>query len=207
MKRGESYIKSPEWLKNKKATINPQNENDDNCFQYAITVALNHQNTVRDLQGISKNKPFINQYNWKRIEIPTEQKDWKKFEQNNKTIALNILFVPYNTKTIRLAYKSEYNNERENQIILLMIRDNKKQHFLALKCEHIFYGRKQCNRAVISLSRLLRGITSNHHGDFYCLNCLYHLCSTENRLKEHVSKKVKNTIAVLQKCLSGLKTY
>ena len=126
MKRGESYIKSPEWLKNKKATINPQNENDDNCFQYAITVALNHQSTVRDLQGISKNKPFINQYNWKRIEIPTEQKDWKKFEQNNKTIALNILFVPYNTKTIRLAYKSEYNNERENQIILLMIRDNKK---------------------------------------------------------------------------------
>ena len=126
MKRGESYIKSPEWLKNKKATINPQNENDDNCFQYAITVALNHQNIVRDLQGISKNKPFINQYNWKRIEIPTEQKDWKKFEQNNKTIALNILFVPYSTKTIRLAYKSEYNNERENQGILLMIRDNKK---------------------------------------------------------------------------------
>ena len=126
MKRGESYIKSPEWLKNKKATINPQNENDDNCFQYAITVALNHQNVVRDLQGISKNKPFINQYNWKRIEIPTEQKDWKKFEQNNKTIALNILFVPYSTKTIRLAYKSEYNNERENQVILLMVRDNKK---------------------------------------------------------------------------------
>ena len=126
MKRGESYIKSPEWLKNKKATINTQNENDDNCFQYAITVALNHQNIVRDLQGISKNKPFINQYNWKRIEIPTEQKDWKKFEQNNKTIALNILFVPYSTKTIRLAYKSEYNNERENQVILLMVRDNKK---------------------------------------------------------------------------------
>ena len=113
MKRGESYIKSPEWLKNKKATINTQNENDDNCFQYAITVALNHQNIVRDLQGISKNEPLINQYNWKRIEIPTEQKDWKKFEQNDKTIALNVLFVPYNTKTIRLAYKSEYNNERQ----------------------------------------------------------------------------------------------
>ena len=126
MKRGESYIKSPEWLKNKKATINPQNENDDNCFQYAITVALNYQNIGRDSQRISKNKPFINQYNWKRIEFPTEQKDCKKFEQNNKTIALNILFVPYNTKTIRLAYKSEYNNERENQGILLMIRDNKK---------------------------------------------------------------------------------
>ena len=43
LKRNGSYIDSPEWLKNKKATINPQN-NDDNCLQYALTVALNHQN-------------------------------------------------------------------------------------------------------------------------------------------------------------------
>ena len=32
------YIDSPEWLKNKKSAINPKN-NDDNCFQYALTVA------------------------------------------------------------------------------------------------------------------------------------------------------------------------
>ena len=38
LKRGGSYIDSPEWLKNKKVTINPKN-NDDNCFQYALTVA------------------------------------------------------------------------------------------------------------------------------------------------------------------------
>ena len=36
--RGGSYIDSPKWLKNKKATINPKS-NDDKCFQYAITVA------------------------------------------------------------------------------------------------------------------------------------------------------------------------
>ena len=40
--RGESYIDSSEWLKNKKATINPKN-NHDECFQYATTAALNHQ--------------------------------------------------------------------------------------------------------------------------------------------------------------------
>ena len=40
--RGESYIDSSEWLKNKKATIIPKN-NHDECFQYATTVALNHQ--------------------------------------------------------------------------------------------------------------------------------------------------------------------
>ena len=45
--------------------------------------------------------------------------DWKKFEQNNKTLALNILFVLHNTKTIRLAYKSKYKCKRENQVLLL----------------------------------------------------------------------------------------
>ena len=38
----------------------------------------------------------------------------KKFEQNNKTIALNIFFVPYNTKQIRPAYISKYNYKRDN---------------------------------------------------------------------------------------------
>ena len=35
-----------------------------------------------------------------------------------------------------------------------------------------------------SLSVLLRGITSNHNGDFHCLNC-FHSCRTEKKLKKH----------------------
>ena len=42
LSRGGSYIDSPKWIENKKATINPKN-NDDKCFQYALTVALNHE--------------------------------------------------------------------------------------------------------------------------------------------------------------------
>ena len=38
--------------------------------------------------------------------------------------------------------------------------------------------------AVKKLSTLLRGITSKHHGDFYCLNCLHSL-RAENKLKSH----------------------
>ena len=38
--RGGSYIHSPKWLKNKKSTINPKN-NDYKCFQYAVTLPLN----------------------------------------------------------------------------------------------------------------------------------------------------------------------
>ena len=52
-RKGSSYIDSPKWLKNKKATINPKN-NDNNCFQYALTVALNYQNIEKEPQRISK---------------------------------------------------------------------------------------------------------------------------------------------------------
>ena len=57
LKRSRSYIDSPKWLKNKKVTINP--ENDDNCIQYASTVALNHQNIGKNPQRILRIKPFI----------------------------------------------------------------------------------------------------------------------------------------------------
>ena len=49
-------------------------------------------------------KSFINQYNWKEINVLSHKKYWKKFESNNKSIALNILYVPYNTKKIRHEY-------------------------------------------------------------------------------------------------------
>ena len=32
LKRGKSYIKSPEWISSKKATINPKNTKDNKCF-------------------------------------------------------------------------------------------------------------------------------------------------------------------------------
>ena len=100
-----SYIDSPKWLKNKKVTINPQNEKDDRCFQHAVTVALNYEKIKKDPQRISNIKPFIDQYNWKEIDFPSHSKDWKKFESSNKTVALNILYVPHNTEKIRHAYK------------------------------------------------------------------------------------------------------
>ena len=51
--RGGSYIDSPKWLKNKNATINPKN-NDDKCFQYALTVALNYEQIKKILKQYQK---------------------------------------------------------------------------------------------------------------------------------------------------------
>ena len=65
-------------------------------------------------QRTSKIKPFIDQYNWKEIDFLLHRKNWKKFDSNNKSIALNILYVSHNTKEIRHAYKSKYNLNCEN---------------------------------------------------------------------------------------------
>ena len=64
-----------------------------------------------------------------------------------------------------------------------MISDGQKWHYLVVK----------------NLSRLLRGITSNHKEDFYCLNC-FHSYRTENKLEAH-KKYVKTMIIVMYKCL------
>ena len=47
LKRGRSYIKMPEWLENKKAIINPKNENDDECFQWSPICVLNYNEIMK----------------------------------------------------------------------------------------------------------------------------------------------------------------
>ena len=164
--RGGSYIDSPKWLKDKKSTIN-QKTNDHKYFQYAVTLVLNLDEINDHPERISRIKPFIEEYNWKDIDLPSTSKDWKKFELNNET-ALNILYVPHNTKKIEIAYKSKDNLTREKQVILLMISNGENWHYLTVK----------------NLSRLHRGITSNHDEDFYCLNC-FHSYRTKNKLEAH----------------------
>ena len=125
MKRGSSYIKSPEWIKNKGAAINPQNTKDNYCFKYAITIALNHQEINHHPERISNLIPFISKYNWDVIDFLTRENERKTSERKNRNIALNILSVPYNKEDIVTQYKSRYNYKSKNQVILLMITDNK----------------------------------------------------------------------------------
>ena len=86
---GGSYIDSLDRVKKKKATVNPINKKDNKYFQYAVTVALNHEEIKKDLQRIKKIKPFINRYNCEGINIPSEKDDWR----NNVTIAVNVLYA------------------------------------------------------------------------------------------------------------------
>ena len=155
IKRGSSYIDSPDQKKKRKATINPKNTN-DKCFQYAVAVALNYEEIKLNPERVSNIKLFINKYNWKGINCPSKINEWKTF---NPTIALNFLYIK--EKEVCLAYILKINLNWDKQIILFMIPNKEKEgsHYLAIK----------------KLSTLLRGITSKDHGNFYCLNCLHYL--------------------------------
>ena len=93
----------------------------------------------------------------------------KKFELSNMSIVLNVLYVPEGEKTIRHAYKSKHNLTGENQVILLMIGDGEKWHYLTVR----------------SFSALLKGITSKHKDDSYCLNC-FHSFASKQSLQKHM---------------------
>ena len=118
---------SHNWIVNKKATINPKNERDNKCFQCSIISGLNYNKIKeKELKKILKFKGV-------NTDFSSYQRDWKEFEQNNTSIALNILFVSYNSEEIKLAYKSNY-NKRKNQVILLMINNEANNcYYFAVK--------------------------------------------------------------------------
>ena len=123
LKRGGSYIKSPKWLENKKAVINPKNENDDECLRWSIICALNYNEiTKKEFENIFEKTKHEDK------DFSLHKRDWENFEKNNKSIAINVLFSSKDSKEITLLYKSEYNLERENKVILLMINNDGEKY-------------------------------------------------------------------------------
>ena len=70
---GGSYIDSPDWIKNKKAAMNPINKKDNKCFQYAVTVSLNYEEIGIHAEQTTKIKLY-KQYSWEGINYPSEKR-------------------------------------------------------------------------------------------------------------------------------------
>ena len=94
---------SPNWIVSKKATINPKNEKDNECFKWSIIAGLNYNKI--------KEKELKKLLKFRRVDtdFSSHQRDWEKFKQNDSSIAFNILFSPHNSEEIKLAYKWNYN--------------------------------------------------------------------------------------------------
>ena len=55
LNHGGLYLDSPDWETNKKAAMNLINKKDNKCFQYAVTVALNHEEIKKSSTKNNKN--------------------------------------------------------------------------------------------------------------------------------------------------------
>ena len=96
-------------------------------FQWSIISGLNYNKI--------KEKELKKLLKFRRVDtdFSSYQRDWEEFEQENTSIALNILFVSHSGEEVMLAYKSSY-NKRKNQVILLMINDESNNcHYFAVK--------------------------------------------------------------------------
>ena len=81
------------------------NKNDNKLFQYAVTVMSNHEEIKKRFPKNDKIKPFMNEYNWRGINVAPEKGDWKKIENNIRTIALNVMCAK-NKKYILLMFQN-----------------------------------------------------------------------------------------------------
>ena len=96
-------------------------------------VKLRNKNKVikKDLQRITKVKPFVNKFNQKEANFPSEKDDWKRFEKNDITNDLNLFYSK--KRKIYPAYVSK----RNTQVIVLIIPNGEKQwHYLAVKNQY-----------------------------------------------------------------------
>ena len=113
---GSSYIKLPEFLAKKKAVIDVKNENDNECFKWAVTSAVFQKD--KDPQRLTKEmKENSEKFDWKGIECPVSLKDIDKFEKQN-LFAINVFgFDGKEVYSLRIS-------KCENSIIrLLLISD------------------------------------------------------------------------------------
>ena len=83
---------------------------------------------------------------------------------NNKSIALNVLQEV--ERKISRVYKSEFNKTRKKQVILLLLSDDQKQHYVAVK----------------NLNSLLKD--KNKCSEHFCINC-FKKFRTKSRLEKH----------------------
>ena len=113
-------------VRKQKSSNKPKNGNDDECLRWSIICALNYNKTKKkEFENIFEKIKHTDKH------FSSHKRDW---EQNNKSIALNILFSSKDSKEITLLYKSEYNLERENKVLLLMINDDdEKYYYFAVK--------------------------------------------------------------------------
>ena len=71
---------------------------------------------------ISKSNVFIDKYNLEEINYPSEKNDWTKFEKNNWTIGLNLLYAEKEEKNVLSIFQNTTQSMEEKWHYLVVLR-------------------------------------------------------------------------------------
>ena len=159
---GSTFIPLPAKIKNKKAVINPKNE-DNQCFKWCVVRALNpvKKNSERITKELIEQDKSLN---WNGLKFPVDLKQIKIFENNNPSISINVFGYEEEVYPLKISKEKRINN-----IDLLLILDEKKQHYCLIN----------------NLSRLIRSkLTKHHETAEICRSCLNHF-PDQKKLKNH----------------------
>ena len=120
--RGSSYLPLPDWIAKKKSIINPQND-DEECFKWAVIAAENFKEIGRNPQRVSNLRTFTDNYDWSGLKFPVSTKGTDVFESNNN-ISVNVLAVE--DRDIYIWRKSNFWRDREINLMLRKFGKNSK---------------------------------------------------------------------------------
>lgn len=115
---GSSYLPLPAKLVGKRAVINVRNENDNECFKWAILSAL-HQ--FRNPQRIDWYHDFEGELNFDGIQFPVSLHQVDKFVNQNDNISINVYYYDGQRECICPLRVSQ--TIKENHIRLLLITE------------------------------------------------------------------------------------
>ena len=149
--RDSSYLLLPDWISRKGAVISPKNENDEECFKWAVTAALHHKEIKSHPKRVSNIRQYVDNYDWHGIEFPVAISKINKFEKNNG-ISIYLLHL----KKI----------DRKKVIILLLIDDGERRHYTVIKSLSRLLGSSNCK---------------HKYKQHFFLNCLQGFHSEESR--------------------------
>ena len=112
--RGSSYLPLPDWIANKKAIINPHNNNEE-CFKWAVIATENVG--MKDPQRVSNLRKFTDNYDWSGLDFPVSIKDITEFEIKNG-ILINVLAGE--GRDIYIHRKNNYKSNREINLLIMV---------------------------------------------------------------------------------------
>ena len=159
---GSTFIPLPAKIKNKKAVINPKNE-DNQCFKWCVVRALNpvKKNSERITKELIEQAKSLN---WNGLKFPVGLKAIKIFENNNPSISINVFGYEEEVYPLKISKEKRINN-----IDLLWISEEEKQHYCLIN----------------NMSRLIRSkLTKHHETAEICRSCLNHF-PNKDKLKNH----------------------